>query len=203
MPRRETEWAKVEWNFLSLDDRFWLLDADVRFAYLGLWTLCVAKRRDWFAREATLVRELSDCVHIGLPLAARCIAECAACGILSRGPGGAVIVDGVRFKHSKLKGWCDPFGGTELRPPRKNRKEREPPQPPHRGGEPSLRALHTDLRNRIQARGVTKATRSRDGYVFDRVRVNGKKQITLETKEYSRADPLVVGRADIGLYLWE
>jgi len=104
-------YAVVEWLFLTTDSRFKDLDLDLRLAYLMLWCYCVEVRRDWFSLKLNVLRVVGELTRIDLGVMERMRAECIANELLARGPGGVLVVPGVRLRHNKLRGWCAALGG--------------------------------------------------------------------------------------------
>ena len=104
-------YAIIEWEFLMHDSRFKGLDYALRLAYLMLWCYCPEVRRDWFHPRVGVLRLVGELTRIELGVMERMKAECLVSGLLVSGPGGVLVVPGVRDRHSKLRGWCAPLGG--------------------------------------------------------------------------------------------
>ena len=130
MPGKQDEFAKVEYQFLRFDDRYkslaWGEKDCLARAYLHVWCTCVEIRRDTFSRDVVISGSLSDRCGVPQSVLLECIDECVAIGLLSRGPGGVITVDGVRRKHSGLRGWnADPVRNKVVRPMQAREGERE------------------------------------------------------------------------------
>jgi len=125
MPSHRSDYATVEWSFLTNDHRFYDLPLPERLAYIGLWVYSVATRRDWWSPNRW--RIALDNVAIHTRIHPDCVSNMAvsalANGLISRKPGGAYLLDGVRDKHAKLRGWCPKWGSA--RDPSKERRGEE------------------------------------------------------------------------------
>jgi len=119
MPRRETEYAKVEWAFLTFDERLADLDLPHRLVYICVWCMAVAMRQPTFKSSVFLARMVADLCHIPLLTATEGVENAIESGLLSRSKGGAVTVDGVRAKHSTLRGWPGTKGCPPVRSPKR------------------------------------------------------------------------------------
>lgn len=107
MPKPRQDYAIVEWDFIRFDPRYRSLPDDEARAYLHLWTTCIHMRRDSFSKEEIEGPMLPDMAGVNLESFRRMVARALGSGLLSRGPGGRVKVDGVRTKHKSLTKWND------------------------------------------------------------------------------------------------
>ena len=134
MPSYPSDWAKIEWSFLINDHRYYKLPLPERLAYLSLWVYAVATRRDWWMPKAFQETLDNVALHSRIPTSAvaNMAVSALAIGLLSRKPGGAYFLDGVRVRHSKLRGWCTKWGAARDPAEERRRKEsrrEEPTQP--------------------------------------------------------------------------
>lgn len=124
MPSFRSDYAIVEWSFLSLDHRFHALEPIEKLAYLYLWTYCVAVRRDWFLPRTWSEHLAIIAYHARIPLehVENMIRTCIDRGLITRTKGGTHVIAGVRDKHSKLRGWCGKWSAS--RDPGEERERR-------------------------------------------------------------------------------
>ena len=125
MSAHRSDYGTIEWSFLTNDHRFYDLPMPERLAYVCLWVYAVAVRRDWWSPIAWRIALDNVAIHSRIP--PDCVANMAvstlASGLLSRKPGGAYLLEGVRDKHPKLRGWCPKWGSA--RDPSKERRGEE------------------------------------------------------------------------------
>ena len=122
-----SDYARIEWSFIENDDRWYKMPDTERLAYLCFWVYSVATRRDWWMPEAFAAATSNVALHARIPPEAmqNMLDSALASGLLSRKPGGAYLLDGVRAKHPKLRGWCKPWGSSRERPKTSTRRVRD------------------------------------------------------------------------------
>jgi len=165
VPRRETEWAKVEADFLFEDERFNGLGAAIQMAYIRLWVYCVKVRRDWFTGAKAMAWQLSKYLKTNYRVTARMLHDCCRAtaaqlprnchltddiltidctnALLEMPDEHTLVVPGVRDKHKALDGWCVPFG-AEMGRRQEGEREVPPPAPLDSAPPPAPKIAETD-----------------------------------------------------------
>ena len=110
MPRRETEFAKIEVDFIFDDHRFNEMNGASQLAYIRLWCYCVKMRRDWFSWCKNTAWSLSKLLRTNYRSTVNLLQECCKNALLEMPDEHTLVVPGVRDKHKALSGWCVPFG---------------------------------------------------------------------------------------------
>lgn len=107
MPKPRQDFAIVEFDFIRFDKRYRDLPPDEGQAFLHLWVTCVHLRRSRFTRKEIAGGWLADIAGVNAECLRSAVASGVASGLLSRGPGGTITVDGSRTKHHTLRTWND------------------------------------------------------------------------------------------------
>jgi len=140
MPKRETDWARVEWDFLSLDERLHSMGVAQRYAFVCLWVFSVKQRCVEHANVPVLVKQLSRMCRLRVDTALNMIETCLRNGLLETLPSGGVSVPGVRLKHRRLQGWVDAPKCDSQMPGEEIRGEKKRGDANPRGTAPALPA---------------------------------------------------------------
>lgn len=113
MARGDTEFCRVEVDFILSDPRYLSLSPSARCIYMWLWARAV-KDRSENINEAFSNKEIAASNRQRTDTTRRATAECAASGLITIDSENRITVCGVRDKHKKLRGWegeeSDPYG---------------------------------------------------------------------------------------------
>jgi hypothetical protein len=107
VPKPRQNYAIIEWTFLRFDPRYRALADDEAKAYLHLWALCLQLRRDRFGKDEIVSPMLIDFTGVNSQSYHRMLASALGSGLLSKGAGGVVSVEGIRAKHPGIRRWND------------------------------------------------------------------------------------------------
>ena len=176
MPKPRQNYAIVEWTFLRFDPRWRALPDDEARAYVTLWALCLQLRRDRFSKAEISSEWFRDMLGVGADCLARMVVSGVASGLLSRGPGGLVTVDGVRSKHPTIRRWNEQGMITQSTPDL--RPDRTGPET--KGKESEDFAFHA-LKTGIKSGQITSC--KRNGVVLKALISNDGKGFVLDVQD--------------------
>jgi len=113
MARGDTEFCRVEVDFILDDPRYLSLSPSARCVFMWLWARAV-KDRSEYIHEAFNDKQIAASVRLRTDRTRAATQECAAIGLIEISADNRIKVCGVRSKHRKLRGWdgvdSDPYG---------------------------------------------------------------------------------------------
>lgn len=111
MARGDTEFCRLETDFVLIDPRFLTLSPVARSVYLYFWATCVRNRTEIISPDQTPIY-VASAQHLPVKETQAAYEQLTRNGLVKRARNGALLIVGVKDKHQKLSGWKHPHMGN-------------------------------------------------------------------------------------------